>query len=71
MEFFEFFFSGPGWIWKVFTLAIIINILVHGIALIVRAVFDGKSRVIQTQIKDMMNNLNKNSPPTTKDDVET
>lgn len=29
MEFFEFFFSGPGWGWKVFSLVILLNVVGH------------------------------------------
>ena len=29
MEFFEFFFSGPGWGWKVFGLVILLNVVGH------------------------------------------
>ena len=69
MGFFEFFFSGPGWGWKVFALAILINLLTNGIALIVKAVFEGKSKFILAQIKGHMDNLNDDSSPVTKDDV--
>ena len=69
MGFFEFFFSGPGWGWKVFALAIIINLIMNGIASIVKAVFDGKSKFILTQIKGHMDNLSNDGTPATKDDV--
>jgi hypothetical protein len=29
MEFFEFFFSGPGWGWKVFGLVVMLNVVGH------------------------------------------
>ena len=69
MRFFEFFFSGPGWGWKVFALSIVINLIMSGIAKIVVAVFEGKSKFILTQIKGHMDNLNDDSSPATKDDV--
>lgn len=69
MGFFEFFFTGPGWGWKVFALAILINLIMNGIASIVKAVFDGKSKFILTQIKGHMDNLSNDCTPATKDDV--
>lgn len=69
MGFFEFFFSGPNWGWKVFALAIVINVFMGGVASIVKAVFEGKSKIILTQIKSHMDNLNNDSSSATKDDV--
>ena len=46
MEFFEFFFSGPGWGWKAFVLIWFTNAIFNGIAEIIKAVFEGKTQRI-------------------------
>ena len=69
MGFFEFFFTGPGWGWKVFALALLINVLSGGVASVIKAIFEGKSKFILAQIKGHMDNLNNDCPPATKDDV--
>ena len=51
MGFFEFFFSGPGWGWKVFALIWLTNVVLNGIASIVKAVYEGKTAKIMEEIK--------------------
>lgn len=69
MGFFEFFFSGPGWGWKVFALIWLTNVILNGIASIVKAVYEGKTAKIMEEIK-MLTKKDKEekSSAATKDD---
>ena len=69
MEFFEFFFSGPGWGWKVFALIWFTNVFFSGIAEVVKAIFEGKTKKILAGTKTLTSNDNeKIDTKATKDD---
>lgn len=69
MEFFEFFFSGPGWGWKVFALIWFTNIVFSGIAEVIKAIFEGKTKKILAEIKSLtMDEKSKEDTKATKDD---
>lgn len=68
MEFFEFFFSGPGWGWKAFVLIWFTNVIFNGIAEIIKAVFEGKTQRILAELKKITLNDDKENTKATKDD---
>ena len=69
MEFFEFFFSGPGWGWKVFALIWFTNVFFSGVAEVVKAIFEGKTKKILAEIKSLtMDEKSKEDTKATKDD---
>ena len=69
MGFFEFFFSGPGWGWKVFALIWLTNVILNGIAAIVKAVYEGKIAKIVEEIKVLTKkDKEEESSAATKDD---
>ena len=68
MEFFEFFFSGPGWGWKAFVLIWFTNVIFNGIAGIIKAVFEGKTQRILAELKKITLNDDKENTKATKDD---
>lgn len=69
MGFFEFFFSGPGWGWKAFALIWLINVICSGIAEIIKAIFDGKTKKILAEVKTLtLNDNEKIDTKATKDD---
>lgn len=69
MGFFEFFFSGPGWGWKVFALIWLTNVILNGIASIVKAVYEGKTAKIVEEIKVLTKkDKEEGSSAATKDD---
>jgi len=69
MEFFEFFFSGPGWGWKAFALIWFTNIIFSGITEVIKAIFEGKTKKILAEIKSLtMDEKSKEDTKATKDD---
>lgn len=69
MEFFEFFFSGPGWGWKAFALIWFTNVIFSGIAEVIKAIFEGKTKKILAEIKSLtMDEKPKEDTKATKDD---
>lgn len=71
MEFFEFFFSGPGWGWKAFALILFTNVIFNGIVGVIKGFYESKSQKILTEIIASMKNTNKSEEDSnaTKDDV--
>ena len=69
MEFFEFFFSGPGWGWKAIALIWFTNVIFSGIAEVIKAIFEGKTKKILAEIKSLtMDEKSKEDTKATKDD---
>jgi hypothetical protein len=69
MEFFEFFFSGPNWGWKVFALIWLTNVVLNGIAMIIKAIYEGKTVKIVEEIKTLTEkDKDENNSAITKDD---
>lgn len=68
MEFFEFFFSGPGWGWKAFVLIWFTKVIFNGIAEIIKAVFEGKIQRILAELKKITLDDDKKDTKATKDD---
>lgn len=68
MEFFEFFFSGPGWGWKAFVLIWFTNVIFNGIAEIIKAIFEGKTQRILAELKEITLDDSKEDTKATKDD---
>jgi hypothetical protein len=76
MEFFEFFFSGPGWGWKVFALICFTSVICEAICRLVNIVFEYKIKKCKEEIKTTVESISKCSgtcdvegTPATKDDV--
>lgn len=75
MEFFEFFFSGPGWGWKIFALICLISVFGDLINKSIEIVFEHKTNKFKIEIENAMKNTNdKNASdddgtPATIDDV--
>ena len=77
MEFFEFFFSGPGWGWKVFALICFTSVVFDGISRIINAFLNhNRDKYTYKEIIDKVLNRNKTDSnndsegtPATKDDV--
>ena len=68
MEFFEFFFSGPGWGWKAFVLIWFTNVIFNGIASVIKAIFEGKTQRILAELKKIALDDDKKDTKATKDD---
>ena len=68
MGFFEFFFTGPGWGWKVFGLLCIISTVGDIIVKVINAVFDYKVKKFKSEIVAHIKTEDKSSAAT-KDDV--
>lgn len=69
MEFFEFFFSGPGWGWKALALIWFTNVIFSGVAEVIKAIFEGKTKKILAEIKSLtMDEKPKEDTKATKDD---
>ena len=69
MEFFEFFFSGPEWGWKVFALICFTDIFFSGVVGVIKAVFEGKTKKILAEIKSLTaDEKSKEDTKATKDD---
>ena len=68
MEFFEFFFSGPGWGWKAFVLIWFTNVIFNGIAKVIKVIFEGKTQRILAELKKITLNDDKENTKATKDD---
>jgi hypothetical protein len=75
MEFFEFFFSGPGWGWKVFGLMCLISVFGELILKGVNVVLKQKTDKFRIEIENAMMQVGKKNTedvegtPATKDDV--
>ena len=75
MEFFEFFFSGPGWGWKVFALICLISVFCEAILKGVNVVLKHKTDKFRIEIENAMKQVGKKSTgndegtPATADDV--
>jgi hypothetical protein len=75
MGFFEFFFSGPGWGWKVFALICLISVFGEVILKGINIVLEHKTNKFKIEIENTMKNIgnkntkNEESTPATKEDV--
>lgn len=74
MEFFEFFFSGPGWGWKVFGLICLISVFGDVIIKSVNMVLNHKIKKFEIEIANSLKHRNDNKDndkgtPATVDDV--
>lgn len=75
MEFFDFFFSGPGWGWKVFGLMCLISVFGELILKGVNVVLKHKTDKFRIEIENAMMQVGKKNTkdvegtPATKDDV--
>lgn len=69
MGFFEFFFSGPGWGWKVLALMCFTSIFVELIPRIIKIILDYKTEKFKIEIKGCTTQNLKNGTPATKEDV--
>ena len=69
MGFFEFFFSGSGWGWKVFALMCFISIFVELIPRIIKIVLDYKTEKFKIEIEESTKRDLENGTPATKEDV--
>lgn len=69
MEFFEFFFSGPGWGWKVVALMCFTSIFVELIPKIIKVILDYKTEKFKIEIKESTKKYLENGTPATKEDV--
>lgn len=63
MDFFEFFFSGPGWGWKAFALIVFVGALFDGIASIIGAIFEAYIKVVTNVTKNKANQKTTNKSP--------
>ena len=60
MEFFEFFFSGPGWGWKVFALICFTSVTFDGVSSIINAFLNhNRDKYTYKEIIDKVLNKNK------------
>ena len=77
MEFFEFFFSGPGWGWKVFALICLISVFCDLIIKSINMVLNHKIKKFEIEIAELAESLkhkndnkdNDEGTPATIDDV--
>ena len=76
MTFFEFFFSGPGWGWKVFALICFTSLFVELIPRTTNAILDYKLKKYQLELEWLdknndndTNDTNNEDTPATVDDV--
>lgn len=75
MGFFEFFFSGPGWGWKVFALICLLSVFCDAILKGISVVLEHKTNKFRIEIENAMKHIgNKNTKndegtPATIDDV--
>lgn len=75
MEFFEFFFSGPGWGWKVFALICFTSVFCEAILKGINVVLKHKTEKFRIEIENAMNRIGKKNTkndegtPATADDV--
>lgn len=67
MEFFEFFFSGPGWGWKVLGLIFIISTIGEAISLVIKSYFESRLKIVKKEILEEVKKLENNKA--TIDDV--
>ena len=63
MEFFEFFFSGPGWGWRAFALTAFVGVFFDGIASIIGAVFEAYIKIAAAVVKDKTNQKSSKKSP--------
>lgn len=74
MQFFEFFFAGPGWGWKALGLILLVNVVFNGIAEVIKAI---NERTLNRELVDfVLEKCDRDSAegvwgekPATKDDV--
>lgn len=75
MEFFEFFFSGPGWGWKVFGLMCLISVFGEVILKGINIVLEHNTNKFKIEIENAINHIGKKNTkdaegtPATKEDV--
>lgn len=72
MEFFEFFFSGPGWGWKVVALIFLISPIFDFLAKAVKQIFDyklNKFRIVAEEAAKRKAENKDEGTPATADDV--
>lgn len=74
MEFFEFFFSGPGWGWKAFALMCLISVVGDVIIKIINTTLNHKIKKFEIEIAESLKHRNDNKDddkgtPATVDDV--
>ena len=74
MEFFEFFFSGPGWGWKVFALICLISVIGDVIIKSINMVLDHNIKKFEIEMRELLKYENDNKDddagtPASADDV--
>ena len=67
MEFFEFFFSGPGWGWKVLGLIFVISAIGEAISLVIKSYFESRLKIVKKELLEEIKKLENNKA--TIDDV--
>ena len=66
MTFFEFFFSGPGWGWKVFALICVISVFCEAILKGIGVVLEHKTNKFRIEIENAMKHVSKKNTETDK-----
>lgn len=69
MEFFEFFFSGPGWGWKVFALILFISPMFNFLSKVVEKICDYKLNKFRIVAEEAAKLKKETGNPATVDDV--
>ena len=70
MEFFEFFFAGPGWGWRALVLIILVSIICNAFTNIFGVIQKMHSKAIMKEVAEAMRELNgMENSAATKDDV--
>lgn len=70
MEFFEFFFAGPGWGWRALVLVILVSIICNVFTNIFGSIQKMHSKAIMREVAEAMRELNSmENSAATKDDV--
>jgi hypothetical protein len=62
MDFFEFFFSGPGWGWRAFGLIVFVGAFFDGLASIISAIFEAYIKVVTNVTKNKASQKTSKSP---------
>lgn len=69
MEFFNLFFTGEGWGWRLFGLCCLVSIVIDVFAKITELILDYKAKRYKAEIEAAMDTIKDNSTGATKDDV--
>ena len=69
MEFFEFFFSGPGWGWKVFALICLLTPVFNFLTNVVEQIFDYRLNKFKVAAAEAAKRKAEEGTPATADDV--